>query len=444
MKRFFLTWVVAAVLTGVPAVAADRHVVLISVDGMSSDFYLRADELGLKIPNLRHLMKEGSYAEGVQSIMPSLTFPAHISLVTGVSPVKHGVVSNGIFDPGYRKGAGPYNFYEDITARTLFDAVADKGLKSGSVWWPVTMSAPIAYNLPDLEVTDVLRARLVLHLSSPEVRALVPDPEAIVGMGGADELDGLRTRIALDFLRRKPAFLAIHFTELDTAEHDHGPRSPEALAALEKTDAYIGEILATVREAGMEASTTVAVASDHGFLPVEKEVRVGSLFAALGLLDVNAEGVLADWRAFPWHAGGSSAIYIHPQAPSGTAALVDKAIDLLASRPERPVHKVYRGEELARLSGFPGAYAVLDAASGVFFSSRLTGPVTSDTSLRGVHGHTPDRPELSASFLIRGPKIRAGQRIGKVNILDVAPTLARILDVDLGPVEGRVLEEIFQ
>ncbi|HEX5720948.1 MAG TPA: alkaline phosphatase family protein, partial [Thermoanaerobaculia bacterium] len=242
----------------------------------------------------------------------------------------------------------------------------------------------------------------------------------------------------------KPAFLAVHFTELDTAEHDHGPRSTEALAALEKIDGFIGEILAAVRAGGIEGETTVAVVSDHGFLPVAKEVRPGSLFAALGLLDVDAEGTLTAWRAFPWFAGGSTAIYLHPDAPAGTAQIVDKAIDLLASRPERPVRKVYRGEELARLGGFPGAYAVLDAESGFFFSSRLAGPVILDATLRGVHGHTPDREGLAASLLIRGPKIRAGQRIGKVDIRDVAPTLARVLGVDLGPVEGRVLEEIFQ
>ena len=424
--------------------ALRQNVVLVSIDGLSSELYLRADELGLKIPHLRRLIREGSHAQGVESVMPSLTFPAHVTLITGVGPLRHGVIANGLFDPGYLRGAGPYTFYEDIKSRTLFDAVAERGGASGAVWWPVTMAAPpIAHNLPDLGIEDVLHARLVLHLSSPDVRALIPSPETIVGMGGSDELDGLRARLGIEFIRRQLPLVAIHFIELDTAAHAHGPRSAEALAALEKTDGLLGEILEAVRAAGTEDRTTVAVVSDHGFLPVHTEVRAGAVFATLGLLETGADGKLTKWLAYPWGVGGSLAVYLHPDAPEGTAARLDAVLALLESRPEYGVHRLYRGEELERLGGFPGAYAVLDAAEGFFFSNNLASPGVLPARLRGVHGQVPTRPGLSAGLVIRGPGIQAGKNIGNIRLVDVAPTLARILGVELGSVEGRVLEEIF-
>ncbi|HET7034131.1 MAG TPA: alkaline phosphatase family protein [Thermomicrobiaceae bacterium] len=433
-------------LIGARADAAGRRVILISIDGMASGYLTRADALGLKIPNLRQLQREGTTAEAVRSVMPSVTFPAHITMITGVNPSRHGVVSNDVLDrrdPGQLQGAGAYVFYEDITARTLFDAVRAQGGTSGAVWWPVTVGAPVDFNFPDYEAPTLKDARVLLRFSSPEARRLVPSPEALIGIGGDTELDALRARIAVAFLEHRPELLAVHFIALDTAAHDHAPYSPEALAALEAVDRHIGTLVAAAKAAGLWDETTLIVTSDHGFVPVERQVRIGTLFADLGLLTVQDDDKLATWAAFPWSDGGAVAIYLNPQAPPATAAKVDKVLELLTSYPEYGIYKVYRGQELASLEGYPGAYAVLDTQAGFTFSGRLFGPVVSPTPLRGVHGQSPDRPELFACLVIRGPGIRQGARIPAVRLLDIAPTVARILHLDLGQVEGRVLTEIF-
>src|SRR5215207_8929300 len=114
MKNALATLCLALLLTPAAAaagIAAEaRHVVLISVDGMGNDLLLHADELGLKIPHMRRLMREGTLAEGALSVVPSVTFTAHTTMITGVDPVRHGVVNNTIFDPGSVKGAGLYIF----------------------------------------------------------------------------------------------------------------------------------------------------------------------------------------------------------------------------------------------------------------------------------------------------------------------------------------------
>jgi hypothetical protein len=441
---WLLLWL--SVLIASPAHAAGPLVVLVSIDGMASDYLARADALGLKIPNLRQLQAEGTTAESARSVLPSVTYPSHTTMITGVNPSRHGVVSNDFLDrkdPGQLQGAGGYVFYEDITARTLFDAVRAHGGKSGAVWWPVTVGAPVDFNFPDYEAPTLKDARVLLGFSSPEVRQLVGSPETLIGIGDDTEFDALRARIAVAFLAHRPELLAVHFIALDTASHDHAPYSHQALEALEAADRNVGTIVAAIKAAGLWDETTLIVTSDHGFVPVDRQVRIGALFMSLGLLTAKDDGKLASWSAFPWSDGGAVAIYINPQAPPETAGKVDKALALLTSYPEYGIHKVYRGEELASREGYPGAYAVLDTEVGFAFSGRLDGPVVSPTSLRGVHGQSPERRELFACLVIRGPGIHRGARIPAVRLLDIAPTVAQILHLDLGPVEGRVLTEIF-
>ncbi len=438
-----------------PATPADTvwrgRVVLISIDGMAARYLAQADELGLAIPNLRRLEREGTTAAAAVSVMPSVTYPAHTTMVTGVEPDRHGITANGILDPldpGQTRGEGSHTFYDDIRVPTLFDAVRARRGTSGAVWWPVSADGPIDYNFPDFDAATIKDARLMLRFSSPEARALIGSPAAILGAGDDTELDALRTRLGVAFLQHRPRLLAVHMIALDTSSHYFGPYSREALAALEMDDRHVGTLLQAIQDAGLAGETTVVLTSDHGFLPVARQVRPGVLFAALGLLSTDDQGKLGSWSAFPWCEGGAVAVYINPAAPlppPSTAAAVDRALDLLASLPRYGVHHVYRGAELERLHGYPGAYAVLDAEPGFAFAGGLTGPAVSPTTeLRGTHGHAPDRPELNACLILRGPAIRAGARIPPVRLLDVAPTIARILGLDLGPqVQGRILTEVF-
>src|SRR5262245_96553 len=111
-------------------------------------YYLEADKLGLQSPNIRALHHEGVCAAGATSVVPSMPFPWHTTMVTGVNPAKHGILNNAVFDPDGTLGGGWYFYYDDIKAPTLFSRAREAGLRAAAVTWPVTAGAPVELNLP--------------------------------------------------------------------------------------------------------------------------------------------------------------------------------------------------------------------------------------------------------------------------------------------------------
>src|SRR5580704_1242300 len=123
--------------------------VMISVDGMRPDYITQADAHRAKVPNLERFLKEGTYAEGVVGIVPTVTYPSHTTLVTGVWPAKHGIFANTTFDPLQQNNQGWYWYTEDIHVPTLWDAAAAAGRTTASLQWPVTVGAHITWNIPE-------------------------------------------------------------------------------------------------------------------------------------------------------------------------------------------------------------------------------------------------------------------------------------------------------
>jgi predicted AlkP superfamily pyrophosphatase or phosphodiesterase len=441
-----------AVLVAVVNVASTRAraapVVLISIDGMKPASYLRPDELGLKVPTLRALLAEGAHATGATSVLPSVTFPSHTTMVTGVSPGRHGIVTNDVFDPDGTLGGGWYWYHDDVRVPTLFTRVRAAGLRSAAVTWPVTAGAPIDLNLPDMYPNPNLReAKNLVALAragrGADILAEVLPPAAeLVHLG-----DEVRARVAVRFLRERPDLLAVHFLELDGAQHKYGPRSPEARDALERIDGYVGLIVQALRELGRWDETTLMVVSDHGFVPVSSEIRPGILLRAQGLVQTDARGRVTSWRAMTWPSGGTAAVYLSPDATAEDRRRVDDALAFLLGNPAYGVARVLRGAEHVRTGGFPGAHVILVARPSFTFGRSLEGPeLVASIPPGGSHGGDPSDPELRASLLVRGPGVRPGKSLGLVRLLDVAPTLARVLGVELadeGKLEGRVLVEAF-
>src|SRR5262249_15252649 len=152
MRRAALPLVLVAALTALalrPGTRPATHqpsLVLLSIDGLRPDYVLEAQRYGLKLPELGRLVREGSFATGVAAVLPTVTYPSHTTLVTGVSPLRHGIVANGPFDPEGHNQDGWYWYAEDIRVPTLWDAAAQRGLKTANVAWPVTVGARITYN----------------------------------------------------------------------------------------------------------------------------------------------------------------------------------------------------------------------------------------------------------------------------------------------------------
>ncbi|MDB5733891.1 MAG: nucleotide pyrophosphatase, partial [Alphaproteobacteria bacterium] len=163
-----------------PGAAAAHPVLMISIDGLRSRDVTESVARGLNLPTFRKLMADGAWADGVKDMLPSVTYPNHTTLVTGVAPALHGIAGNLTFDPLQKNMEGWYWYASDVKVPTLFDAVHDAGKVSMASGWPVTVgNRSITDNIPEYwraytaEDTKLLRA-----LSTPGL------PERIEKLSG--------------------------------------------------------------------------------------------------------------------------------------------------------------------------------------------------------------------------------------------------------------------
>src|SRR5215471_17311814 len=302
-----------------------RHVLVISVDGMGSSYYMQPSA-GLKIPNIRRLIEGGSFAEAVEGVYPTLTYPSHTTIVTGRRPAQHGIYTNL---SSRQPGKNPddwFWFAKAIKATTLWDEARAHQMTSAAVAWPVTVGAAIDWDVPEIwnpgkgQVPDAFYVfRFVNPITTIELAWALGIPQR------GSEDDANRTKAASYFLtRHQPNLILLHLEALDAAEHQFGPHSPQANAALERADAHIGEMLSAVKHAGVETSTDVVVLSDHGFLPVDRAVQPNLLLARAGLLTTDRKGKITGGRITTVVNDGSFFIY-WPQG-SDLGAEVDSAL----------------------------------------------------------------------------------------------------------------------
>ena len=204
---------------------ASQPVLMISIDGLRPDSVTQADAHGLRVPNLRRFLTEGTYAEGVTGVLPTVTYPSHTTLVTGVTPDKHGISSNTTFDPLFRNQVGWYWYAEQERAETLWQAAHAHGIVTASLNWPVTVDAQgIDFNLPEYwrssTADDVLLLRALarpLGLQQQLESELGP---WVDGNTTTLEGDDKRTKFAVAMLREHhPGFFTVHLSSLDEEEH---------------------------------------------------------------------------------------------------------------------------------------------------------------------------------------------------------------------------------
>lgn len=431
--------IVCAVFAVTTQAAPSKRVVLVSIDGLAAEASAQLGRLDASTPTLEALVVSGVRAQGVVPTTPANTFPNHVTMVTGVSAATHGILDNDTFAPGSDRHGLFYHYASDVKSVTIFEAAREADLETMAIWWPVTTGADIDYLLADIPGDVRERGKYIYASASPEIRGALPSPE-----NAGDITDALRLQSAIAGLAGRPDFMAIHFTEFDSAQHEYGIGSPEAMAALQKTDRRIGEFLEVLDAAGMREGTAVLIASDHGFSSLHSAVYPGALFRSYGLLELDAAGEVEDWVAYPWPGGGALAIYINPEAEDqGTAKnLIDDLITLMRNHPADFVESVYKGKDLRRFGGYPDAYALVNARSGFAFGGDLDSPlVRSGTRTKAVHGFVPDDEAMYGSLIMSGAGIREGGRLGIVRIEDIAPTIAYLLGIALPDAEGRVLTE---
>jgi predicted AlkP superfamily pyrophosphatase or phosphodiesterase len=424
--------------------------ILISIDGLAQFYWT---DPAARMPVLRGLAERGAAAAGMSTVFVSTTWPCHVSIVTGVGPRTHGVVSNHILNRATSiaedfTGDPLYDAADLIRAPTFYDRAHAAGMRTAAIDWPATRHArSLDFNLPMFKNQRIFES----HTDARVWNELAELGYPVERQGEWAELpkrflkDAMVADLAIDVLKRHaPDVLLLHFLCADSHQHLYGPRSPEAYWAIAYIDGLVGRVLASLGAGGLER-TSVVVVSDHGFLPVSRDIRPNVRLRKRGLLTAGADGAVTGGEARFVTNGGSGWIYV-----TGSGDRARLARDLKAELASLDgVAGVWTADEYASV-GLPAPAeearagdVILEAAPGFMLSEDAHGEAEHGTpKYRGNHGQRPLYDDNHAMFLAAGRSIKRGATLGRIISRDVAPTLGALLELPPAPAEGRVLAEI--
>jgi len=422
----------------------DAHVIMISIDGLVPDYYTAPAQLRLKIPNLTKMKLGGAYAEGVEGIFPTVTYPAHTTMITGVRPSIHGIFQNRPFEaPTAPQTREWYWVANSVKTETLWSMAKQAGLVTASVGWPVTVGADIDYNVPEIfdPKENPPTGKRTAQYATP---GLLQNALA-GGSGGDNSTDGRRTAISEFVINTyKPNLILIHLVALDDAHHKNGPRTPAAIETTERLDGYVGRIIEAARKAGIFDQTTFFLVSDHGFARVTQKFEPGVLLVKEKLITLGPDGKPTDWKAAAWSASGSCAIVLRDPNDKETARKVNEVFGRVASS-RGPINRLITQAELKKLGSVPTAVLMLDASPDFAFGEELTGPETHDSKdYRGTHGQLPSRAEMRSALIVYGASARVGAKMILARMIDIGPTAAAVLGLSFSNAEGTPIAELLK
>lgn len=439
-------FVFCAFLLGQSAANAQgRHVILISVDGLRPEFY---KDPSWNMVHLRQAMQEGVYADGVTGVFPTVTYPSHTTMISGVKPLKHGIYYNTPPEPlGI---TGKWNWeYKDIKTPTLFSLAKEKGLKTASLFWPVSVGSPATYNVPEYwYLKDKGKGRIMVKAlrEHAQPRGFFEEMEEYA-TGKLDEEDFDGDYLAIDanlarmgsyIVRKyKPAFMAVHLVAVDHFEHEEGRDGPKVRASIAGADRAIKDILEAVQRAGIKDSTTVIVTGDHGFVDIHSALAPNVLLAKAGLYDPQRPD---NWKAYFHPAGGGAFLQLKDRNDQQTK---EKVLQLLKSLPPQQQNAfiIKTREELDAAGADATAAFGLAAQQGFTFSPAATGDFIR-AAKGGTHGFYPDFKEIQTGFVAFGHGIRKGGVIPQMGLTDIAPLISYLLQLNMPAGDGMLYNGI--
>lgn len=425
---------------GTPVRGTIRHVIIVSIDGLPPAAYLDPDAHGLKVPTLRELARSGMVSSGAQSSFPTLTYPAHTTIATGANPGTHGIVANETLDPEGRNDAGWRWYAEDIRVPTLWDAARERGLRTALVSWPVTVGARVDALVPEYWRAGTAEdIKLTKALSTPGLLEKVATrfPGFWDGYTPPSVKDSSLTDIATYLIEaEKPHLLMLHIFEVDHWQHQKGPFSPEAKAAIENADAQLARVIAAAKKAGTWNRTALVVVSDHGVAKFEQRFRPGVYLAQRGLVTLDERARVIDWKAALLTCHGIAYIYLKDPNDEKTRQELLEIFKPMKGKARSGIQHIYSPQEIRALGGDPDAALALAAQEGYDFARGYSGDVFFPVGSVAGHGYDPRLRVMHASLLMAGPTIAPG-KIDDAKLMDVAPTVARWLGLKMDRAEGK-------
>ena len=401
-RRLVATFVLTAWLTAAcggaatdeagPAASGEQQtVVLISFDGFRWDYIELAET-----PNLDRLIERGVRAESLIPVYPSKTFPSHYSIVTGLHPGHHGIISNNMRDPRWPEPFGLGNRAEVQNDRwwggePIWVTAGRNGLGTAVYFWPGS-EAPVQGIQPDIWFPydgDVPWDDRV--------------DAALEWLGGPED--------------ERPSFVALYFEEPNTSGHELGPTAPETLRAVTEVDALLGRFLDGLDALGQLESTDIVVVSDHGMAQNDPE-RVIFLD---DYVDLEADEL--------FEFGALLQIYPREGREDEIFAALDGAHpNLRVFRPADapPEFHLYEHPRLAPIMGAPDVG--WEVMPKLWYEARGV--------ISGNHGQNPEHPDMHGLFVAVGPSFSQGARVDSLHSVDIYNLLAAALGIPPAPNDG--------
>jgi len=383
----------AACTPGARTRPAYSPLILISIDGYRADYLERG-----RSPTLVALAAGGVRAESLRPAFPTLTFPNHYTIVTGLYPDHHGIVNNRMVDPAI---AVPFVYKEAATidnpawwgGEPLWVSVEKQGRHAATVFWPgsdVAIDGVRPEHWLHFDITLSSEARVAQALQWIDL----PEPQ-------------------------RPDFVTIYFDEVDRVSHTFGPGSAQADAAVAQVDVALAHLLDGLKQRGLADTANLVVVSDHGqALAGPGKIEVIDRTIDLKKVDLISTGVLAGFAAKPGHE-----------------AEVERA--LLAPHDHMRCWKKSTVPARLHYGSNPRIPPLLCLANDgwIINTQKFVDDPNHHLSL-GEHCYDNDDPSMRALFIAHGPAFKRGLVVPEFDNVDVYPLLTAILGINAAPNDG--------
>ncbi len=363
-----------------------HYVVLVSLDGFRYDY---AREHGA--PHLDEMARDGaSTPTGMLPSYPSVTFPNHYALVTGLRPEHHGIVAMEFYDP-LRKESYAFNNNKANSDGTWYQGTPlwvlaeQQGMRSASFFWPGSEAA-----------IDDVRPSFYLHYDE--------------SIGDETRIDQVIAWLKLP-AEQRPHFITLYYPNTDHAGHKYGPDAPETRDAVHQVDKMIGILREKLKATGLPID--LIVTADHGMIKVDTPPVVLDKFADLSHFKTEGALLYADNEADAEHAYEQLRAHVDPRFTAYRRADVPTSLNYDS--------RVSEGDPVIIANGPYAIYA--------------HDPTRAPNV--GSHGFDPQRvPQMKAIFYAEGPDIKPGVQLPSFDNIDVFPFIAALLGLNAPPVDG--------
>lgn len=424
-----------------------KYVVLVTIDGFRPEFYLDST---YGMFTVRDMMKNGVAAKGADPVFPSVTYPDHTTLVTGVTPAKHGIYYNTPFEPQGQTGKWMWD-YNLIKVETIWSAMHKAGKKTACVRWPVTYQAPIDYRIPEYwNYQDMSDARPFTAANTSPLSLWKEVQDSATGYIQAADLgadnneliqDENMARITGYLLKQyKPNFTAVHLACTDHYEHQEGREAYMVRAAVAGADRCLKTIREALNRAGIEDSTLLIVTGDHGFENIYRSFNPNYILKENGLMnDIKKD----DWKAQFHSSGGASFLKLKDPKDKATVAKVEKLLNNLPDSVKQ-YFAIVSKDKLDAVGADPNVPLALTGLNGASFGGDTKQIFQVFDRVRGTHGYYPDHQQIKTGFVAYGPGLKKGTLVENMRLLDVTPLIVNLTGIPFPETDGKLITEFVQ